>query len=99
MEYIDLDTSPINESCVQVSTKTEYLSDMRKEALRMVELLNNKFPNITGDFSIVWYPHDFGKYAQIRYSFDDDEEGWRSSNFVESNFPETWQDTEVCNFV
>ena len=89
-EYLEFDTSPTNENGVQIGD----LSAMRAEAKRMIALLEQKFPNVPGEFSIKREEHDFGSYLQIRYYFDsDDEDGWPSANLIENNWPTTWEDT------
>jgi hypothetical protein len=97
--YIEFDTSPTNEPCVSVSSTDDYMPAMREEARRMVKLLVEKFPDVPGDFAIARQSHDFGSYLEVRYCFNEDAEGWASCNFVENNFPTTWDDNEVINFV
>lgn len=91
-QYIEFDTTPVNEDCVSISQTEDYLPKMREEANRMITLLNKKFPDVPGDFSIKRQNHDFGPYLEIRYYFDDDESGWSVANLVESNWPLTWED-------
>ncbi len=92
-EYIEFDTSPVNEDCVQVDKKTDYLPAMKAEARRMIELLDKKFPWADGNFRIKSQEHDFGTYVEIRYTFSEDE--WHLANCIESNFPQTWEDDAV----
>jgi hypothetical protein len=94
MEYIELETTPSDETCVQVKSGTDYMPAMRAEALRTMALLDGRFPDIEGYFALRSCPHDFGDYLEIRYYFEDSEEGWLDANFVESNWPRTWDDTE-----
>jgi hypothetical protein len=96
--YIEFDTSPTNEDCVSVSKTEDYIPKMKEEANRMVALLDKKFQNLPGYFGRKTVSHDFGSYIEIRYYFDDDAEGWASSNFVESNWPMTWNDDATCKF-
>lgn len=97
MDYIDFETSPIDEDCVQVDSNADYMPAMKLEADRMLTLLCNKFPDIPGYFTKVRHSHDFGSYIEIRYNYNDnDEEESDSADFVENNFPYTWNDTEVC---
>ncbi len=94
MLYIEFDTSPINEPGVQVSHGTDYLPAMRNEAKRMLELLQNRFPDVEGYFSIKSCEHDFGTYLEIRFHYEDSDKGVKEMQHVEQNYPLTWSDTE-----
>jgi len=91
-EYLEFETSPTNETCVQVSKDTDYMPAMRQEAKRMLELLEVRFPEAPGYFTANKCYHDFGTYLEIRYHFDDDDKSWEYANFIESNWPLTWSD-------
>ena len=94
-DYIEFDCCPINEDCVQVSKTDDYMPAMRAQAKRYVEMLEKRFPNVPGFFCIGRCEHDFGTYLEVRYRHDDDNEGYASSNFVESHLPFEWSDSEV----
>lgn len=93
--YETFDTTPTNEDCVQVSQDTDYKQTMGEETKRMVKLLEDKFPDLNGFFDSKWCNHDFGSYQEIRFRFEDTEEGWAEYNLVEDNWPKTWEDTDV----
>jgi hypothetical protein len=93
MEYIEFDTVPINEDCVSVSRTEDYMPAMREEAERMLELLHDKFHGYPGYFKIASCQHDFGTYLEIRYYYNDNDEGVRSMMDVEENYPMDWNDT------
>ena len=90
-----MDASPVDEPGVQVSQTEDYMPAMRAEAKRMKELLEKKFPDLNGYFKTGSCHHDFGTYLEIRFVYDDDEEGIAEANFVENHYPRTWDDTEV----
>lgn len=92
--YESFDTTPTNEDCVSVSQTEEYTLRMSAETKRMIALLEKKFPDVEGFFDSKWCNHDFGRYQEIRYWFDDSESGWNSYEFVENNWPKTWEDDE-----
>ena len=96
--YLEFDCSPTNEVGVGISKTDDYLPAMREEARRMIALLEKKFPDAPGDFRIKSQPHDFGTYLEIRYYFDEDENGWDYANHIENNWPNTWEDDEVVPF-
>ena len=50
--YIELGTTPCDESCVQVSKTEDYFSAMKAECKRFVELLQKCFPSVPGWFGI-----------------------------------------------
>lgn len=93
-EYIEFDCSPLNEDCVSVSQSEDYMSKMREEATKMLTLLRNKFQTFPGYFRIKTQSHDFGQYLEIRYYYDDNEEGQESANTIESHYPQTWTDVD-----
>lgn len=94
MDFIEFDTTPVNEPCVGVSKTEEYMPAMRAEANRMKELLKKRFPDVNGYFTIKSMSHDFGSYLEMRFYYDDDEYGVKEMQHVEDNYPQTWQDTE-----
>lgn len=96
MDYIEFDTSPTDEDCVQVSRTVDYYDNMKAEAIRFRNMLTDIFPDAPGFFKIKTNEHDYGPYLEVRYVFDDNEDdGWKWANFIESNLPQTWNDTEV----
>lgn len=94
MVYIEFDTTPVNESCISVDSNTDYMPAMRAEANRMKELLEKRFADLNGYFKISSMSHDFGSYLEMRFYYNDDEDGTKEMQHVESNYPQTWQDTE-----
>ena len=95
MPYLEFDCSPINEDCVQLSDREDYMPAMREEARRMIAMLNKRFPDCEGDFRIGTCLHDKGSYLEIRFYYEETEEGYHRCNFVENNYPETWGDKSV----
>lgn len=95
MEYIEYETAPSDESCVQVNSNEDYMPAMRKEAERFRAMLERRFPNAPGYWSIKSCPHDFGSYLEMRYNYDEDEEGLEWMSFIDNNFPRTWDDDRV----
>ena len=94
MDYIEFDCSPTNEDCVNIDSQSEYMPAMRTEANRMKELLEKRFPDVNGHFTIKSVPHDFGSYLEMRFNFSDDEDGIKEMQHVETHYPTTWEDTE-----
>lgn len=92
MDFIEFDTTPGDEPCVGVSRTEDYMPAMRAEAKRMKELLEKRFPDVNGRFSIASMPHDFGDYLEIRFHYTEDDEGIKEMQHVESNYPQTWAD-------
>lgn len=94
MDYIEFDTTPVNEPCVSLDPKVDYMPAMRAEANRMKELLEKRFPDVNGYFSVKSVPHDFGSYLEMRFYYDDDEDGIKEMQHVERHYPQTWEDVE-----
>jgi len=95
MDYIEFETSPSDEPCVQVDSNADYMPAMKAEASRMLELLEQRFPDLEGHFKISRQSHDFGSYLEIRFCYCDNDNGIKEMQFVEENYPRTWNDTEV----
>lgn len=95
MESIEFETSPTDETCVQVDSSVDYMPAMKAEAKRMLELLEKRFPDLEGYFKISRQSHDFGCYLEIQFKYDDTDDGIKEMQFVEGNYPATWNDTEV----
>lgn len=93
-DYIEFDCSPVNEPCVSVSQDADYMPAMREEANRMKELLEKRFPDVNGEFMIKKCNHDFGSYLEIRFYYDDDDDGCKELQFVEKHYPTTWDDDQ-----
>lgn len=94
--YFELETTPINEECVQVKSGEDYMPAMREQAQRFKALLMKRFINLPAgmDFIIKRFEHDFGGYLEvcIRY-FDDENES--VAVFIQDNLPEKWSDEKV----
>ena len=101
-DYLEFDTAPTEESCVQVKRDDDsYYDEMRAEAVRLVKLLEKKFVNMPDDcyFGIKRQDLDFGTYLMVCVFYDsDDEEQVKFMNFVERHFPRTWDDDEERDF-
>jgi hypothetical protein len=99
-EFLDLACTPLAEPCVSVSSSTCYLPAMRKELKRFKEMLEKIFPIPKGfncHFFIHWQNHEFGRYGEVAILFED-EIAADFAYFVESNLPETWNDTKVLTY-
>ncbi|MBI4671767.1 MAG: hypothetical protein HY741_08890 [Chloroflexi bacterium] len=95
MDWIDLDTTPVEEQGAQVG-EPDALRKMKDEARRMQALLRQKLgePPMGVSFGVYRNEHDFGPYYSLRVYYDT-----TSSDAVayalacEGEFPETWNDT------
>lgn len=100
-DYIEFETTPTCEDCVQVSSSKPYLEDMKKQANRYLEMLRNRFPfidNVGLEIRLKSCTHDFGSYIQIAIYYDIDKpEQCEAVTFIENNLPEKWKDNEVLN--
>ena len=92
-DWIELGTTPTNESCVQVQPGVDYLPAMREECKRFIELLKQIFgPEPEGAWlRIKQNTHDFGTYLDVVCDFDDTYlESVDYAFLLEANLPETW---------
>ena len=93
MKYIELGSSPVCETCVQVS-KDDYIQDMKKECFRYKDYLEELFPipdGVYAWFSVKSFNHDFGTYYEVIINYDEDEESSDFAYHVEDNLPEYWE--------
>lgn len=97
-DFMNFDPVPHDEDAVQVQRDVDYMPAMKEQTRRMKAMLEAKFPDVPGWFTIARNEHDFGTYLSINYNFHEDKEGRESMLFVESNWPDTWDDTEVMKF-
>jgi hypothetical protein len=91
--YIELGSAPVEENCVCVSDKKDYIIPMREECNRYKELLQRKFPDRPNGviFAVKKFYHDFGSYLEVVVKYDDEnEEQVNYAYMVESNLPGTW---------
>lgn len=100
LDYLSLETTPIEEDCVQVNRDGDYLPAMRKEAERYAEMLRNRFPQVSHLFKIKRFSHDFGDYLDVCILFDDNNpEQSDLAYWVESNLPLRWDDEAILEMV
>ena len=98
-DYIEIETTPCNEDCVQVKSGGEYLDAMRKEAVRYKNMLESKFPVLGGadapTLGLKNCLYDFGSYIQLKLSFEVGGIQEQIAYWIENNLPETWDDNLV----
>lgn len=102
-DFLDIESAPYEENCVQVNPKTNYMPAMRAEAIKFKEMLEKRFAKLieqTGVYlRIASNSHDFGSYLSIKICFDDsNEKQIDAAYFIESNMPATWDDDYVFDW-
>ena len=102
-DYLDIESAPYGEDCVQVNPNIDYMPAMMAETKRFKEMLERRFAKLiekTGIyFKIARNPHDFGTYLSLQVVFDDENEKQTDAAcFIESNCPETWDDDTVFDW-
>lgn len=93
-DYLNLENTPIEEKCVQVSRDKDYYMAMRAECRAFKHQLERMFPDMHGAYlTIKSFPHDFGTYCEVCVVYNDEnEEAMGFACELESNLPETWDD-------
>ena len=100
-DYLELACSPLDEECVQVTDREDYIPAMQKEVLRFKEQLGRLFPtpaDLEGQvrFVVKKNSHDFGMYMEVAIQYNSNNEKAEAFAFyVENNLPLTWNQTEV----
>ena len=100
MDYIELGSCPVNETCISVSND-DYMPAMRAECKRYKTMLEKRFPDIPSEayFKIGTNQHDFGTYLDVRIIFNENnEEASDFAYFVEDNLPTEWNDDSVIRW-
>lgn len=73
MPSIAIGCSPYEEDCVQVSSKVDYMPQMRKELAAFKSQLERTYPPPEGCyFTIKWANHDFGRYGEVHAAYTSD---------------------------
>lgn len=91
-DYIDIGTTPTDESCLQAPYENP--SAAREEARRYREFLHEVFAPVPDDieFRVKSNPHDFGSYYSLQIWYT--QETMWFALWVEGNEPQTW-DVEI----
>ncbi len=93
MEYLNIGSSPVDESCAQVGT-----DNYRKQARLELNVLARQMRRIHPEpedgsayYSIKGFAHDFGTYHELVAMFDpDNEAACRWAYQAEELLPENW---------
>ena len=94
-DYVELGSAPCDEDCVQVTQEGAYLTRMRAECLRYIDLIRRKLglePE-GARLAIRSCPHDLGTYLEVVCYYD-------TLDFVAADYayrcereaPRTWDD-------
>jgi len=96
-DSLELETTPTEEACVQVSRDADYMPAMREEARRFRALLAQAYPPPPGCRIVTKSAgHDFGPYLYTSLVFDsEDEIGTAWAYHIEGNTPRTWPELEA----
>lgn len=89
-DYIEIGTTPCNESCCQVGRDnySKYGLLEAREFKRMLKsIYADKLDLVT--FSIKTFPHDFGSYYDVVVYYDNDE-GMNEAYEIEDSYPTDW---------
>jgi len=105
-DYLELGSTPCDESCVQVISKRDYFSEMQAECNRYRDQLEKTFPvpeTIKGlvYFCTRTFRHEFGSYMEVVISYNESALGAsKFAYFVEDNLPANWiEDPTPIEFV
>ena len=90
-DNLDIGGSPIEEKCIMVDTKRDYLGVMRQECRVYMKQLKRMYPDV--EFTIRSNCHDFGAYYEVCAVFDpyDEQEAERAFE-VEAGEPLRWDE-------
>lgn len=99
LDYLTLETTPTDETCVQVGEEG-YYSRMMDEAHKYATMLRGRFVGFNKvSFGVKTFPHDFGTYAEVVVKYNDtDDIASAQALAVEDNLPRLWNDTTVVDW-
>lgn len=100
-DYLEFDTSPSNEQCVQVGDDN-YRQLAILEANILIDQLCRTFPKAVElglKFKTVWNPHDFGSYLTVNIVYRTDREDHDFVYEIERNFPENWDEISISRLM
>jgi hypothetical protein len=93
-DYIEFETTPSDEPCVQVGHDLyRPIASMEAQLMKsqLEELLLTKYSDILINITITQCPHDFGTYYELRAYYDgDNEKQSEQAFFLDNNYPEEW---------
>jgi len=93
-DYLEFDTSPIEETCAQLGSENFY-EDALLEAETFLDQLKRTFPKaleIGIRFKIKWNEHDFGSYPTIRVIYYPDNIEHEVVYEIEESIPYYWDE-------
>ena len=107
-ETLELGPVPASEPCIQVDD-SDYINAMVEQTNKYLKQLETIFPDYEKHdclFGLKRFSHDFGIYMEVviyfyppePYEEDADTDSLDFAFFVESNLPDTWEDTNVRHF-
>ncbi len=91
--YISIGPSPYEENCAQVG-EPGYREKALEECARFIRLLRETCgPEPEGaSLRVMWFPHDFGEYAEVVCSFNPDMPASVAyASRCEERAPATWE--------
>ena len=96
-DYIEIDTTPVDEPCVQVPGDVNL---MRLEGRAMIQQLERQFGEFPDKFMIKINKnyHDFGTYLDLQLFYECDHPSEDFAFEIEGNIPEKW-DNEAIKFL
>ena len=94
--YIELSSSPVEETCVQLDTRTDYFPAMKAECNRFRQMLTDIYVNHPmGEFVVKTHNHDFGAYCEVAWRcMEDDTDSVSFGYWVQNNLPRYWDDVQ-----
>jgi len=89
-EYLELGSTPVEETCAQVG-EDNYINKAMQECRAYVKQLLRLHPGL--DFKVKSFPHDFGSYYEVvLYYNSTDIESVNRAYEVEASLPQYWDD-------
>ena len=97
-EYIEIGSSPYDESCAQVGTEN-YRETAKKEMNAYIDLLERTFPDARSMnivFKQKWFEHDFGSYGEVCAFWNPEDELADSYIYeIEADLPAKWDEESL----
>lgn len=98
-DYINIGSSPAEETCVQVGTE-DYARLSRIECNAYIEAIRKKLGDepVGARLAIKAFPHDFGTYNEVICYYDDEiQESVEYAFKCEAEAPGTWEEVGMTD--
>lgn len=101
IDYLEFDTVPSSEPCVQIGDENyRHLAVLEADVL--IDQLKRMFPQaypLGISFKRTYNNHDFGQYVGVKVIFNEDIPDHELVYDIDKNFPEQWDEISISRLM